>query len=209
MTRRRNEDLAYSTARADHAIAKAERTRTTLEQLADRYAELPTMLASIDSAGDTGHRLPPGPRTPLRVDALSLIREIDTHARTWHDTASTALQVPGRLAGRTTPERTRSRIATIARWIDTLFRTEHTIAHDIANQAWRLDTRAGVILNLRSRAFAIADPCPECHNTTLWVDPETAQVLCTIPACGYRHAINTALLVHTTERTTYRKDQQP
>ena len=57
MTRRRNEDLAYSTARADHAIAKAERTRTTLKQLADRYTELPTMLASLDSAERVSARL--------------------------------------------------------------------------------------------------------------------------------------------------------
>ena len=200
----RTDELAYSTARADRLAAQAERAATTLDQLAVRFTELPAMLPSINSARNIGDspRTPHGPRSPLRLDVLSLMREIAAAAKAWHMNASTELHVSGRITGTTAEARTLARLAALARRMDTLYRTHDRQAHTIATEAWRLDTRAGLILNLRSRAFALPDNCPDCGYSSLWVDPERGQVVCTVPACGYRHAIDTALLVHTVDATS-------
>lgn len=196
----RNETrLAYSTAQADQDIAAAERAVTMLEQLIERYVELPeilTLRAESHSATEVSMRSLPGPRSPVRTDVQSLIGQIDATAKTTHDWAAGELKVAGWISSTDRPDRTVARITHLARWAETLFRTRRHDTHARMAMLWKLNHRAGVLLGITARAFWIGEPCPYCKARTLWFDPEESLLRCAGPRCGYQAKVDSPLLVH-------------
>ncbi|GAB3622545.1 hypothetical protein GCM10027418_06270 [Mariniluteicoccus endophyticus] len=191
--------LTWTSDRDDRARAAAERTNVAISQLSQRYQELPQILQAVSRPD--GARRPPGPRSPLRIDAQSLIIEITKTSITLVDQAAAALNVRRphtSVRGRTDGARTLSRLLLLSSWSEHLHTTQPTTARDVSHRIWSLNVSAGRVLGLTTGAFRIDEPCPDCGLTSLWADPETLTVACGIPECAYRYSITGAITRHTT-----------
>jgi hypothetical protein len=186
------------------------RTAGRLEVLAERYAELRSMLAAGGGGkpadGMPGHG-PAGPRVPIRVEVLDTMAEIDDFLAGFLPLVRGVLRL-GMGAGQwsmTTQDggdartaRVRSGLLFLAGALGGVYNEDPQLGDDVSRGAWELERRAGWIFGDRSRPFALTEPCPACGVPALWVVPERMAIVCGNPACRESRPVNTALPVHVT-----------
>jgi hypothetical protein len=190
--------------------AHIARTAARLEVLAERYAELRSMLA----AGQEGKpadgivsRGPAGPRVPIRVEVLDTMAEIDAFLAGLLPLVRGVLRLgvgAGQWAmstkdgGDARTARVRSGLVFLAASLPTVYAEDPTLGDDVSRGAWQLERRAGWIFGDRSRPFALTEPCPACQVPALWVVPERMAIVCGNPACRATRPVDAVLPVHVT-----------
>jgi hypothetical protein len=205
-------DYADQWAAEDARLLAAHIARTAgrLEVLAERYAELRTMLAAGSGGkpadGMPGHG-PAGPRVPIRVEVLDTMGEIDAFLAGFLPLVRGTLRL-GTGAGQWSMSvqdngdartaRVRSGLVFLANALGRVYGEDPHLGDDVSRGAWQLERRAGWIFGDRSRPFALADPCPACGVPALWVVPERMAIVCGNPACRASRPVDAVLPVHVT-----------
>jgi hypothetical protein len=186
------------------------RTAGRLEVLAERYAELRTMLAAGGggkSADGIVARGPAGPRVPIRVEVLDTMGEIDGYLAAFLPLVRGALRLgvgagqwvmTARDGGDARTARVRSSLLFLAGSLGPVYAEDPHLGDDVSRGAWQLERRAGWIFGDRSRPFALVDPCPSCGVAALWVVPERMAIVCGNPACRASRPVDAVLPVHVT-----------
>jgi hypothetical protein len=190
--------------------AHIARTAGRLEVLAERYAELRTMLAAGSGGkvadGMPGHG-PAGPRVPIRVEVLDTLTEIDGYLAGALPLVRGALRLgvgSGQWSmgpkdgGDARTARVRAGLLFLASGLARVYQEDPYLGDDVSRGAWQLERRAGWIFGDRSRPFALADACPECGVPALWVVPERMAIVCGNPACRASRPVHAVLPVHVT-----------
>jgi hypothetical protein len=186
------------------------RTAGRLEALAERYAELRSMLAAGGGGkpadGMPGHA-PAGPRVPIRVEVLDTLGEIDRFLAAYLPLARGVLRL-GMGAGQWTvgphdggdarTARVRSGLLFLAGGLAGVYAEDPHLGDDVSRGAWELERRAGWIFGDRSRPFGLTEPCPACGMAALWVIPERMAIVCANPPCRASRPVNAVLPVHVT-----------
>lgn len=183
--------VAWSTGNRDALADWLDRTSDATRQLATRFVELSLAVReSTSRPGAFGGSAPPGAfaRAPLRLDVLDVLGEIDRAAT---DIDRTARRILSLAENRPAPARraTVERLAWLAGVIPSLWDSEPSTVHLAAQRVWALHARSGRMLGLVSSAFRIDDPCPSCHQSSLWVDPDSWSVACGLARCGHTELI--------------------
>jgi len=190
--------------------AHIARTAGRLEVLAERYAELRTMLAAGQGgkpATELITRGPAGPRVPIRVEVLDTMGEIDRFLARFLPLTRGAMRLgvgagvwamSPRDNGDARTARVRSGLLFLAGGLGTVYGEDPALGDDVSRGAWELERRAGWIFGDRSRPFALTEPCPACGVPALWVVPERMVIRCGNPACGDTRTLDAVLPVHMT-----------
>jgi hypothetical protein len=190
--------------------AHIARTAGRLEVLAERYAELRSMLAAGGggkSADGTVARGPAGPRVPIRVEVLDTMGEIDTYLAGYLPLVRGVLRLgvgagqwamTSRDGGDARTARVRSSLQFLARSLSPIYAEDPGLGDDVSRGAWQLERRAGWIFGDRSRPFALTEGCPSCGVPALWVVPERMAIVCGNPACRASRPVDAVLPVHVT-----------
>ena len=186
------------------------RTVGRLEVLAERYAELRSMLAAGGGgkpASETITRGPAGPRVPIRLEVLDTMGEIDAFLSGFLPLVRGVLRLgvgagawtmSARDGGDVRTARVRSGLLFLASSLAGVYAEDPTLGDDVSRRAWSLERRAGWIFGDRSRPFALTDPCPACQVPALWVVPERMAIVCGNPVCRASRPVDAVLPVHVT-----------
>jgi hypothetical protein len=192
----------YAQDQARALAAHVARTQERLHTLADRYAALRVMLTT----GRTGraevptfHRRP-GPSSPLRVDVLDLMQEVDQYVAALLPLVRGTLRLGSGVAEWNRPDtdravRVRGSLLFIASGLARVYAEDPVLGDDLARGAWQLERRAGWIFGDTSRPFALSEPCPACGVPALWVVPDKMVIRCGNPGCGAQQPLDAALPV--------------
>lgn len=187
--------------------AHVGRTAARLEVLAERYAELRSMLAAGGGQPADGmpSRTPAGPRLPIRVEVLDTMAEIDVFLAGFLPLVRGTLRLGSGVGlwtmtakdgGDARTARVRSGLVFLASSLAGVYAEDPGLGDDVSRGAWQLERRAGWIFGDRSRPFALTEPCQACNVQALWVVPERMAIVCGNPACRVSRPVDAVLPVH-------------
>jgi hypothetical protein len=191
----------YTEEQARILAAHITRTQGRLDALAERY----TVLRALLVTGRTARaevptvRPRPGPASPLRLDILDALGDIDRYLSELLPLIRGALRL-GQGAGvwaqgTDRAVRNRAALAFIANALARVYAEDPVLGDDVARGAWHLERRTGWMLGETSRPFALAEPCPDCGIPALWVVPDKMVIRCGNPGCGAQRPVDAVTAV--------------
>lgn len=184
--------LAWSTHRRDALSGYLDRTCAATGQLSVRFVELSLAVGQsqrgFDATSGGISSSPAFSSPPLRLDVVAEVAEIERLATDLDLTARRVLSLPGN-ARSLGLSATVKRLRWLAGVIPSVWNSEPSTGHTAAQRIWASHARAGRMLGLVSAAFQIENPCPACHQSSLWVDPDSWSVACGLARCGYSELI--------------------
>lgn len=194
---------AHSEDQARALAAHITRTQARLGALAGQYGQLRAVLATprTGRAEAPTARRRPGPSSPLRLDVLDALADIDRYLDELLPLVRGALRLgPGVGEWNSRDSRTdrvRGALEFIAAGLARVYEEDPVLGDDVSRGAWQLERRAGWIFGDTSRPFALTEPCPACGVPALWVVPDRMVIRCGNPGCGAQQPVDAALRADT------------
>lgn len=179
------------------AQALVMRAQVHLDDLQVRYLALRGMTGQTSMSVGDGGRGVHGPRVPIRVDVVDLLRDVEVYA----------VRYAGLVAGtlRAGSSNTRSIVGALSYVADNLGPAtivDPTLTGDVESGAAKLRWRARRIVGEVSTAFPVDVTCPECGLMSLWVHPGRGIVKCGVESCAAEWSVgDVAVPVWTARRS--------
>lgn len=171
-------------------VAKASRV---VREVGERWIELHGLVPAGSGSSSEGPSGPAhaGPRVPVRVDVIDLMRDVETFVAGMVPPVRGTLRM-GLGGTRAVP----AGVAFLADSLTGVYAQDPDLGDDIARAGFRLHHRTGVVLGIVSSAYRLEAECHECGMQSLWLEPESATVACGMPGCGGRWPLAASRLVH-------------
>ncbi len=183
----------YEKQRARELALYVTKAARVVREVGERWIELHGLVpagsgGSADGPSGPAHA---GPRVPVRVDVIDLMREVEAFVERFVPTVRGTLRM-GLGSTRSVP----TGVAFLAESLPGVYEQDPDLGDEVARDGFRLHHRTGVVLGIVSGAYRLEAECHECGMQSLWLEPESATVACGMPGCGGRWPLSASRLVH-------------
>lgn len=177
----------------DRMALYVERTRVTLDAVAEGYVELAALVEGRrgTDVGGTSHV---EARTPVDLHVLDLRAEVETFVADMSPLVRGALRMGLRWRGRDVP----GALAWLRDALGHVAAEDPDLARDLGSQAWTLRGRVERACGRTPQPYRLAEPCPTCERLALFLDPVRGVVRCTHIECSVSWPVEYPLLAWST-----------
>ncbi|MEE6280174.1 hypothetical protein [Georgenia sp. MJ170] len=194
----RETERAWLEASERQLTKHLERMVVVVDELARRYVVLVGMVpAGSGPAGDGSAHRPAGPRVPLRVDVLDLLRDVEGVAGRYAPLVRGSLRMGLEPGTGSRAQRVGRFLGLVADGLRGVYADDEGLAAELSRELWRLNDWAGVVVGERSMPFRLEVDCEGCGGRDLWVHPSRMRIRCALPGCGWERGVEWRPLVWT------------